>query len=675
MAEYQNNQSTATTSQEQTPATEFTEEPGAGPSSFTSHGAVPPVKPGWSQPKQSPSDRAYGAPGGEAPAGHAGEEYFGSPEHQAYGNEGAKNAGYTGTYDPPKKQKDIPFTLTHGDIVMLSGDYFDPRDKDEKGHPVPDNLFALANTPSSNLGHQVGTRDEILAAMKEANPADPRFAKEGVWGHIQFSDDVQNAMHSRYLRLAAVNYEHFANPRGAGSGGPASGNRHSAGGSYRALHEGAIDMAHQAKKDGKDVNDAMAHEAAAEHFLTDGFAAGHLRTPRQSIKEHWDAKYPLFFENLKKTIAQDVSIYINGNETNIATVGGSVLDIEESILPAIDDATKALPPIGIGDIVSGLEHDVDNAEGLLVTNDLGEHWRTFGDSHGGVLDPSNKAQQDTKTHVEQAVQLGIADVMHAHAVDPAASAADVQSEVRAQTPAPAIANRPKYGPEQEMPVLDPSAPASENGTQGWEQPSFAALWDAPVRTGDHGKKFSDLIKASAKGGDIHDQISDLASKFPTVQSTHWSHVHPRAAYLNGFVNELQANPKAKIQSIIDYDPGKGQAGSRTDDATREDMDRLEDQGQKQSGDRLARLRGLTLNERVHYVTNLESFRGWTTSQNEGEKIFELFETAAPGERRAMFYALSGDPWSGSLKSSGHDLWMNLDDSQRTRLTQLLNASP
>ena len=211
----------------------------------------------------------------------------------------------------------------------------------------------------------------------EANPDDPRFAKEGVWAHVQLSDSVKKTVHNRYLQLASVNFEHFANPRGANSGGPASGNRHSAGGSYRALHEGALDIAHEAKKEGKEVNEAMAHEAAAEHFLTDGFAAGHLRTPRASIKEDWDARYPLFFENLKKSIAQDVSIYMNANETNPATLGGSVLAIEEKILPAIDDATKALPPIGVGDIVSGLEHDVDNADGLMVTNDLGEQWRTL----------------------------------------------------------------------------------------------------------------------------------------------------------------------------------------------------------------------------------------------------------------------------------------------------------
>jgi len=367
---------------------------------------------------------------------------------------------------------------------------------------------------------------------------------------------------------------------------------------------------------------------------------------------------------------------MNAHETNVATIGGSVLAIEQKILPAIDDATKALPPIGIGEIVSGLEHDVDNAEGLLVTNDLGEHWRTFGDSHGGVLNPSAKDQGPTKAHVEQAVQLGVADVMNAHAVDPTASTEQVHQTVRAQTPSPAIANKPKYGPEQEMPFVDPTAPASENGTQGWDQPSFKALWDAPVRTGDHGKKFADLIKASAKSGDIHDQVGDLASKFPTVQDAPgWSHLHPRDAYMNSFVRELQTNPKDKIQEIIDYDPGKGQAGHNEDDATREDMDRLKRQGKEQSGDPQARLRGLTITERVHYVHNLESFRGWTTSENEGDKIVELFETAPTGDRRAMFYTVSGRPWTGSLEDNGHDLYKNLDDRQQASLTKLLNASP
>ena len=61
--------------------------------------------------------------------------------------------------------------------------------------------------------------------------------------------------------------------------------------------------------------------------------------------------------------------------------------------------------------------------------------------------------------------------------------------------------------------------------------------------------------------------------------------------------------------------------------------------------------------------------------NEGEKIYEMFETAPPHDRRPLFYALEGNPWSGSLEDSGNDLWKNLEDGQRARLKQLLDKSP
>ena len=660
-------------------------------------------------PAQLHGDLGGGAGAGQAKAEGAPIQAFGSLEHQTYGNDGAKAAGYTGVFHQDTMAelggvKDPPFRfeLTHGDIVALSGDYFDPRDKDENGAPVADNLFKLAATPSPAPGQVPGTQDEIMYALKDAVPNDHRFQigpKDekidpmfGNWANIKFSDAVKEAVGNRYLKLASTNFEHFAAPGGEKTRGPGAGNRGGAGGSYRALHEDALYRAHDAKKAGQPINEAMAHEAAAEHFLTDGFAAGHARTPRRSITEYWNAKYPLFFENFKKTIAQDVAIYVNANEWNRVTIFGSVLDIMNPIIAEIDKMTTTMPEVGMETIVGLLTHDVDNERGLWVTNQLGMQWQTFGDSHGGVKDPSAPEQKDTRKYVEQAVQLGIADVQNAYALDPAQSDGAVPAMVRQQTPAPAMAGHGNYGAEQMMPYPD-SAKAAQNGVQEWMQPDFNALWHAPVRSDKPDDTFGIRILQSMASGDLGEQVKGLSAKFSAAYPTHGITLDLNAGYVHGFL-EPMINPfttKAKIQSIIDYDPGRGQANMRRDDATREDIDRLEEQGRVkgahhetdpvtgQQADENTRLRGLTLAQRNEYIRNLSSFKGWTTSTNEQEKIVRLFDTAPPADRRPLYALVEGHPWGGHFKHGltvwNDDLWNDLSGEKLRHLEKLLDDSP
>src|SRR4051812_43391891 len=141
---------------------------------------------------------------------------FGSGEHQELGNVGSGGLAYHMGPDGPRSANMVeahPFRLSHGDITMLSGDYFDPRDTiTENGQdvPNPEALFKIAGTPSSDPGKQLGTQDEIIAAVKHATPSDPRFVKAtggdpssgGEWSDIQLSDEVTTTVKNRYLRLA-----------------------------------------------------------------------------------------------------------------------------------------------------------------------------------------------------------------------------------------------------------------------------------------------------------------------------------------------------------------------------------------------------------------------------------------------------------------------------------------
>ena len=160
--------------------------------------------------------------------------------------------------------------LTFGDVVALSGDFF-----------PPDVLFAQAQIPGHG-GTRLDTSDELVAALKVATVdevvADPRFEPGGDFGHFAFSPrsdrtDVERAVRDRYLALAAVNDDHFVAPGPSdartGSGFP------SAPAAYRHLHEAALDAAWTLGRDRGDLSQAMAREAAAQHYLTDAFASGH----------------------------------------------------------------------------------------------------------------------------------------------------------------------------------------------------------------------------------------------------------------------------------------------------------------------------------------------------------------------------------------------------------------
>lgn len=115
----------------------------------------------------------------------------------------------------------------------------------------------------------------------------------------------------RYLLLAMENYDHFS-PNNVIV--------------YKHGHQVALKQAIKAKQTGKrsDLERAYAMDALATHFLSDRFAAGHLRTPRGELKH--------------------------------------------KVTPAV-----------LGSLLSNYMHNEENKYGLQVHNALGEQWRVYGD--------------------------------------------------------------------------------------------------------------------------------------------------------------------------------------------------------------------------------------------------------------------------------------------------------
>jgi hypothetical protein len=607
---------------------------------------------------------------------------FGSREHQELGDDGSGGLAYHMGPDGARTANFVeakPFRLTHGDIVMLSGDYFDPRDTIQVGTSTQSNqesLFKLAGTPSTDPGKQLGTQDEVIYAIKEAVSTDPRFAPAaggrpaGEWADIVFSDEVKDTVHKRYLRRAADNREHFASPTGT-EGGPASGNRASAGGSFRALHEDAILRAFYAGQTNGDIAEAQAREAAAQHYLTDNFAAGHVRTPRQSMKDYWRKKYPLFWGNLQKKIALDVARYMNDNETNLATVGGTVSVLYDNAMEIVETKVKGLPELGFGDLVSGVAHDVDNRTGLWVVNDIGDRWKTFGDSNLHNPDADNKTPQ----MAEQAVRLGLDDIQHAFSLG-AANRGPILDDwvlrtVRGQASSPATAGD-KYAPEQALPHLDPT---KDNGTQAWQVADLDALWGTQVRT-DGAATYGTEISASLKqpDGEFRKQLEDLAKTIDAERPVgKWLGIawagtlHPRAAFRNGFMAPLIADPLSGLRAIIDYNPSEGQAWFNEDDAAREES-------AKMSKDEFE---GFTLNQRADRIKALISGTFNYVGKDDGELVIKLFETAkTPGDRPQLYRLVEGHAWTGDWIEGwfvdDDELYNSLNKGQLARLRKLIN---
>jgi len=122
--------------------------------------------------------------------------------------------------------------LTYGEVVALSGDFYE-------------NYAALNRAP--------------LREVIDLVPLVRRIAS---------TTELQNATGGRYLEMAEQNEHHFSNTR------PGQSNMDT----WRTMHGEAIQAAMRG-----DANTAWGMNASADHYLTDAFAAGHIRTPRSEL--------------------------------------------------------------------------------------------------------------------------------------------------------------------------------------------------------------------------------------------------------------------------------------------------------------------------------------------------------------------------------------------------------
>jgi hypothetical protein len=578
---------------------------------------------------------------------------FESEEHQHLGDVATGSKTYN-VADAVKNPGD-KFELTHGDILALSGDVF-----------PPDELFRLAAIPGDH-GKLAGTRDEVIWGLRDpgiwemrsgktgpgpyTGKNDPRFEKGGIWENFVFSDDVKNAVTQRYLMLAAQNASHFGSPLGRDKKGNPIPTKDSAGSTYRGLHESAIKEAYKLGALGDVIDMGMAREAAAQHFLTDSFAAGHLRTPIASIRTYWGDKYPLFWYNLRHKIALDTAIEMTKGTVIPNNTGYT------QILSSVEAMAPTLPAITLGDLLAKVFHDVDNEQGVAIKGG----GKVMGDAH---LDTA------TETLAVAAIQAGNKDIEAAYNLGVQTKLPMPDADLFAKVRPANGGTKDKYAPELQIPVPDKNEPP-----QNWKAPDISSLWTKNL-LGQTGDTVGMAISKTVRTGAIAGQLTDLADKFPA--DAMFGKLHPRAAYLTGFVANLQSDPRAGVMDIVTWAPHDMLTGS----APREVVQDLMNKGA--AGDKKENLGNMRMDQRVKIVNDLISDGGPGVVLNPNgnpadlDMIFKVFESLNHAGRLELYKNVEGHPWQGDFQrtwGSRDELFKAMEKTGNdvARLKRLLNA--
>ncbi|MGH3549231.1 MAG: hypothetical protein ACRDQU_14195 [Pseudonocardiaceae bacterium] len=457
------------------------------------------------------------------------------------------------------------FLLSFGDVVALSGDYFRPHGTPISGleyrqaaGPEADGsgrLFSLACAPG-RAGTRLDTRDEIICAVKVTTVdevfVDPRFEPSGQFADFRFNpsaarSDVERRVRDRYLALAASNDDHFVTP---GRSDVATGSGFgSALLAYRNLHQVALDEAWLLGRQGGDASRAMAREAAAAHYLTDAFAAGHLRTPVATIRRFWKARYPSFWEQLQRRVASDTAAALRELSRLMRLVPARFL--YHRTLSQLTTRTGRYPELSLGDLVARTFHDWDNTHGLAVEGG----GVVFGDGHvdEGV----------TKELAVAGVRAGIDDVEVAFGLGASGSALcreALYEKVREVSGAGGEA----FLAETRIPRLSPTNPA-----QNWKANDAETLWDSPM-VGSTGATVGDALVAMLEPGELFMRqlnglgqgLSGERGVFAVPVLGGWLSEKCCQAYHSGFVESLAHDPQRVILGLI-----KGADGCSCDESS------------------------------------------------------------------------------------------------------------
>jgi len=376
-------------------------------------------------------------------------------------------------------------------MVALAGDYFESAEQIRR------------------LAADWMNADQVRFALWKVNPSRPRpMVPRG----------IEDAVMERYFVLAGRNENHFST-----GAAPGNSNREQ----YVSFHQDAIRAAHSQGSTGIQRNSPWeAREAFANHYLTDAFAGGHIRTPRGEIKRHWESLYPNFISDVVRTISRFMAEYINEHDSVGWTM--TVDGLTDEIVPRVRAlGGTALRSFAVGDLIAKVLHDADNA-GLDVASaasstSSGTHsWRAVGD---GNLFPTtaNASATETQAMVQQAVRFSFEESQQAFA-----TGARHQGDVAALTAPSGFRALPM------IPRGD--AESTSNEKFGWAAASISELPPNIVA----------LINAAFLSGEIRHELDGIVVPHSMEVSVFTLSTGPAFAT---FKDRLLADPMAMITQI------------------------------------------------------------------------------------------------------------------------------
>ncbi|QLA79930.1 hypothetical protein EXV95_04290 [Acidovorax sp. JMULE5] len=257
--------------------------------------------------------------------------------------------------------------LSFGQIVALAGDFYalahkPISDQADKPAAFRETFATLDKADPQEVKKILGIMEEEFQAIANAiaKGEDPHeaYARNSDHWDLQYNVATGGAdkkiypydtsLWGRYMWIASFNWDHFG----------AHAHDVCRAGLQVAMETAASASAHQGLHRSNGLLKAYAYLAFASHYLTDGFASGHLRTPRRHLHD------------------------FQSSQTH-------------SIDFAPDACAKAM-------------HDEDGFNGLWVSNAAGDHWIAYGD--GRYFDTVNAANRNV---MRAALRAAIADVYRA----------------------------------------------------------------------------------------------------------------------------------------------------------------------------------------------------------------------------------------------------------------------
>ena len=325
---------------------------------------------------------------------------FSGPEHQSIGDLASGTEATAIRYGNP------PRPLTFGDVITLAGDYYETYEQ------------------MRDLGGTAEGRAELEYARWSALDLDKKgVPRPGV------DKDVVKRVSDRALLLDSRNLSHFSADQMAWR-------------AYSLWHGKAIVDALEAGRTSNDAvwRRALTKEAFGDHFLTDSFSAGHVRTPRGDIRDWYVHRFPDSSDKFVAYMARFLFDRLDERQQLpplLWWVGWVTRSMMRDRIRELGG--PAVTALSLGDLVGLALHDRDN-EGLDVVSDVdpdghrvpgGYHWRAVGDGH---LHRS-KMGAATKQMAINAVIAGLRDLERVRGVGvrigmSTVTSLDVQTQIR-----------------------------------------------------------------------------------------------------------------------------------------------------------------------------------------------------------------------------------------------------